>query len=328
MSKRLRIGILGAAKIAAPFAAGAALSSRAEVTAVASRDGGRAEAFAREHGVARACSYDELLADLEIDAVYVPLPNSLHAKWAIAAARAGKHVLCEKPLATSEAEARDMFAAADAAGVVLVEGFPYLFQPETLEIERLITSGAIGEVRTMYAAFGFTVNDPADIRLDPALAGGALMDAGCYPVSFARQVFGSRPIRVSAVARWIGGVDETLAATLEFAGGGIAQVSCSFATGLHRRAIIAGSSGVIDTDFHNHTARLPAPSFRLRRGSDWQTDFETVPVPRQDGFHAEVDAFVEMIERRDKRAIADRRAASLDDAWTLAALLESARNRV
>jgi len=324
VSKPLRIGILGAARIAVPFAAGAAGSTRVEVVAVASRDPARATAFARDHQLARACSYDQLLADGDIDAVYIPLPNGLHAPWAIAAARAGKHVLCEKPLATGEAEAERMFAAADASGVVLLEGFPYHFQPQTLEIERLIGSGAIGEVRSMFAAFGFTLGEPGDIRWDPALSGGSLMDAGCYPVSFARQVFGSRPTRVHAVARWQGGVDRTLAATLEFAGGGIAQVSCSFATGQHRRALIAGSAGVIETDYANHTARVAAPGFRLKRGTDWQTDFESIPVAREDGFRAEVDAFADMIAG-DRDAAAARRAASLDNAWTLAAVLASAR---
>jgi D-xylose 1-dehydrogenase (NADP+, D-xylono-1,5-lactone-forming) len=327
MSTRLRIGILGAAKIAGPFMAGARQSTRVEVTAVASREPARAEAFARQHGIARACSYDELVAAAEVDAVYVALPNHVHARWSMAAARAGKHVLCEKPLATSEAEAREMFAAARESGVVLLEAFPYFFQPQTLEIERLITSGTIGQVRTMYAAFGFTVSDPDNIRLDPALAGGALMDAGCYAVSFARLVFGSRPVRVGAVARWQGGVDRTLAGTLEYAGGGIAQVSCSFATGLHRRAIIAGSAGVIDTEYHNHTNRHDSPTFRLRLGSDWQSDFQTIPVPREDGFRLEVDAFAEMTIGGWGTTLEARTAASLDNAWTLAALLESARSQ-
>jgi predicted dehydrogenase len=320
----LRIGILGAAKIAGSFMVGAKASSRAAVVAIASRDRGRADAFARHHGIPRAYGYADLLADREVDAIYNPLPNSLHVEWSIAALRAGKHVLCEKPLAATEAEAQAMFAAADAHGVLLVEAFPYMFQPQTLEIERLIASGAIGEVRTMFAAFGFTMADPANIRLDAQLGGGALMDAGCYPVSLARQVFGTRPVRVTAIARWHGGVDQTLATTLEYPGGGIAQISCSFATAVHRRAIIAGTGGVIDTDYHNHTDRVSAPSFRLKRGADWQADYETLPVPSKNGFRVELDAFADMIEREDRPAERARRAASLDNAWTLAAILDSA----
>jgi predicted dehydrogenase len=321
----LRIGILGAAKIAGSFMVGAKASSRVEVVAVASRDPARGEAFARAHGIARACSYDELIAARDIDAIYNPLPNSLHAAWSIAAARAGKHVLCEKPLATSEAEAQAMFAAADDQGVVLVEAFPYMFQPQTLEIEHLIASGAIGHVRTMFAAFGFTVADAGNIRLDARLGGGALMDAGCYPVSFVRQVFGTRPVHVAATARWIDGIDQTLAATLEFVGGGIAQISCSFTTAVHRRAIIAGTTGVIETDYHNHTDRAPAPSYRIKRGADWQADFETVPVPVENGFRVEIDAFADLLARDDRAAVRARRAASLDNAWTLAAILDRAR---
>jgi predicted dehydrogenase len=321
----LRVGILGAAKIAGSFMIGAKASSRIEVVAIASRDRARGEAFARAHGIARACSYDELLAARDVDAIYNALPNSLHAAWSIACARAGKHVLCEKPLATSEAEAELMFAAADAHGSMLIEAFPYLFQPQTLEIERLIASGAIGDVRLMFATFGFTVAGAGNIRLDAALGGGALLDAGCYPVSFARQVFGHRPERVAATARWVGGVDQTLAATLEYPGGGIAQISCSFATGVHRRAIIAGAAGVIETDYHNHTDRAPAPSYRIKRGADAQAEFETVPVPSENGFRVEIDAFADLLARNDRAAERARRAASLDNAWTLATILDRAR---
>jgi xylose dehydrogenase (NAD/NADP) len=321
----LRIGILGAAKIAGSFMVGAKASSRAAVVAIASRDRGRAEAFARQHDIPRAYSYADLLAGGEVDAIYNPLPNALHAEWSIAAARAGKHVLCEKPLAASEHEAEAMFAAADANRIVLVEAFPYMFQPQTLEIEQLIASGAIGEVRTMFAAFGFTVTDPANIRLDARLGGGALMDAGCYPVSFARQVFRARPTRVTAIARWASGVDQTLAAALEYPGGGIAQISCSFGTAVHRRAIIAGTTGVIDTDYHNHTDRIAAPGYRIKRSADWQADFETIPVATENGFRVELDAFVDLIERDDRAAIQARRTASLDNAWTLATILDAAR---
>jgi len=321
----LRIGILGAAKIAGSFMVGAKASSRVAVVAVASRDRARAEAFARHHDIPRFYGYAELLADREVDAIYNPLPNSLHREWSIAAARAGKHVLCEKPLAGNLADAEAMFAAADAHRIVLVEAFPYMFQPQTLEIERLIASGAIGEVRTMFAAFGFTVAEPGNIRLDARLGGGALMDAGCYPVSFARQVFGARPSRVTATARWHSGVDQTLATTLEYPGGGIAQISCSFTTAVHRRAIIAGTTGIIDTDYHNHTDRIPGPSFRLKRSADWQADYETIPVPSENGFRLELDAFADIIERDDRAAVRARRAASLDNAWTLAAILAAAR---
>jgi xylose dehydrogenase (NAD/NADP) len=325
MSK-LRIGILGAARIATPFIAGAKLSSRAEVVAVASRDVGRAKIFADTHGVPHALTYEQLLAAKEIDAVYIPLPNSLHARWSIAAARAGKHVLCEKPLALSEAEAIEMFSAADAAGVVLLEGYPFLFQPQTLEIQRRIQAGEIGRVQTIFATCGFTLSKSDDFRFDPGMGGGALLDAGCYPVSLIRQITGARPIRVTATARWHRGVDQTLAATLEFSSGTIAQVSCSFASGLVRTAVIAGSDGIIETDYSNHTIRSAAPSFSLRRGSDWRGPSESIAVPREDGFRLEIEAFAAMIDGSEREQQPARRAASIDIAWTLETILARARH--
>jgi predicted dehydrogenase len=327
----LRIGILGAARIAASFMVGAKLSPRIEVVAVGCRDRARGDAFAAKHGIARACTYDELIADRGIDAIYNPLPNGLHAPWSIAAARAGKHVLCEKPLALSEPEAHTMYAAADAANVVLLEAFPYMFQPQTLEIERRIAAGEIGEVLTMQGAFGFAMrarDKREECRLDPALGGGAMFDVGCYPMSFARQIFGARPVRVAASARWVDGTDRTLVANLEYPDGGLAQISCSFASAGHRRALIVGTAGTIETDFANHTDREPAPSFKLKRSTDHLAPVEAVAVPREDGFRLEIEAFVDLIERAargDHTAERARRTASLDNAWTTTAILDAAR---
>lgn len=320
----LRIGILGAARIADAFVAGARLSGKVEIAAVASRDANRAESFARAHDISRSLSYEQLLAASDIDAVYIPLPHHLHAHWSIAAIRAGKHVLCEKPLALSEGEAIAMFEAAEAAGVILLEAYPYLYQPLMKEIERIIAAGTIGHIQSIHAACGFTLNNPSDFRLDPHMGGGALFDVGCYAVSFIRQIAGTRPIRVSAVANWQGGIDQTLAATLEFASGLIAQVSCSMATGLHRFAVIAGSAGTVETDYPNHTIRFATPHFRVRRGSDWRIQTESISAPREDGFHMEVDAFVEMIRGGDTSFQA-RRVASIDNAWSLATILDAAR---
>jgi len=172
----LRIGILGAANIARSFVAGVKPSERVTVSAVASRDAEKARAFAREFSVARHFgSYETLLADREIDAVYIPLPNSLHAEWSIRAAGAGKHVLCEKPLSATAGEARAMFDAARRHGVHLVEGYPYRAQPQTLKLRELLDAGVIGEVRLIQASFGFTLGAGENIRLSPQLAGGALM---------------------------------------------------------------------------------------------------------------------------------------------------------
>ncbi len=320
----LRIGILGAARIAGSFMVGAKEVPSVEVVAVASRDRARGEAFARDHGIGRVCSYQELIDGSDVDAIYNPLPNALHAQWSIAAATAGKHVLCEKPLALSEPEAASMFAAAESRGVVLLEAFPYMFQPQTLEIERRVRNGEIGELRTMFATFGFTIADAGNIRLDPTLGGGALWDAGCYPVSFVRQIFGARPRRITAAAQWTAGTDRTLVATLEHENGAFAQISCSFGTAVHRRAIIAGSTGVIETDYHNHTDRESEPSYRIKRSVDWQAPYETVPVPRENGFRVQLAAFARILATGERAEVEARKRASLDNAWTLSTILQCA----
>jgi predicted dehydrogenase len=315
---QLSFGVLGTARIAEAFMHAARVSSRARVTAVGSRDPDRARVFAERYGVPRACSYDDVLADPGVDAVYIPLPNSMHARWAIAAARAGKHVLCEKPLAMDEAEAVAMFGAAETAGVVLLEAFPYHFQPQTVDVVRRVNAGEIGQVRQIQAAIGFMIEDPNDIRCDPTLAGGALMDAGCYPVSLVRLLLGTRPTRVTAVAhRASSGVDLSVAATLEYEHC-LAQITCSMGTAVHRRAVIAGSTGAIETDYQNNTSRFAAPTNRIKHGTDWSVDFESVPVPRHDGFCLELEAFVDLIA--DRAGVATYRAASIDNAWTLAAI--------
>ena len=199
----LRMGVLGAANIARQFIAGVRGSALVAVECVASRDAAKGRDFAAETGVARSCaSYEALLADPAIDAVYNPLPNSLHAEWSIRAAEAGKHVLCEKPLAVTEAEARAMFAAAAAHGVILREAYPYMAQPQTVTMRRLLREGAIGRVQFVQAAIGFSLAAGPNVRLEPELGGGAVLDAGSYPVSLVRIAAGERPIRAAATARF------------------------------------------------------------------------------------------------------------------------------
>lgn len=323
----LRIGILGAARIAREFVAGVRPSTRVKVLSVASREPSRAEAFARGLGIERwHASYEALLADDGIDAVYLALPNGLHGTWAITAARAGKHVLCEKPLASHEIEGRAMFAVAAECGTVLMEGFPYQHQHQTRQLLRLVKDGAIGEVRAFQGAFGFLLADPRDVRLDPSLAGGALRDVGCYPLSLARLVFGGRPHAASAHAVWHpGGVDWTLAGTVEFEGG-LAQIACSLEVAATRQAVIAGSGGVLETDFRNHTDVGEPPKLRLRRRPGGAGAFELQPVERANGFLLEAEAFADLVESRDPEALEARKAATLDVLGAIDALLSSARS--
>ena len=323
----LRIGVLGAAKIARLFAEGVRASRKVVIAAVASRDVDRAAAFARDAGVAVVHpSYQTLLDDPEIDAIYVPLPNNLHAAWSIRAADAGKHVLCEKPLAATAAEARAVFEAARKNGVYVVEAYPYRAQPQTLKMRELLGSNAIGRLQLIQASFGFPLTDAANIRMNPSLAGGALMDAGSYPVSLVRTVAGTKPIRVFAVSRWAeSGVDLTTLATLEFPGGLLAQVSCSFATARHRHAFIAGDAGSINTTYFNDTSAAFPPVLQVKRGTGWDAQSEVIETAASNGFLAEAESFHDLVRHGWDQWVGATPDESIDIALTLDALAVSAR---
>jgi D-xylose 1-dehydrogenase (NADP+, D-xylono-1,5-lactone-forming) len=328
-SDPLRIGILGTARIARSFISGVAPSKTVEVTAIASRQADKAQRFAEQTGVQRSFgSYVGLLADPTVDAVYIPLPNSLHAEWTIRAIQAGKHVLCEKPLAATAAEARAMFAAARSQGVMLVEGFPYRSQPQTAKLQELLTAGVIGKVQTIQAAMGFTVTDPLNIRLNPTLVGGVLMDAGIYPVSLIRLVAGERPGRVYAAARWHpNGVDQTLIASVEHPSGLLAQISCSFTTAMHRQALIAGTTGILRTTFMNNPPLDRPAELQVKQGLAPDSTFETIEVPAVNGFRAEAESFERLIRHGSSHWSGATPEESLDIMMTLEAMLNSARAR-
>ncbi len=330
----VRYGILGAANIARMFTKGVAGSTLATVAAVASRDAAKGAAFAKEVGIPRHhASYEAMLADPQIEAVYIPLPNDLHAQWAIKAAAAGKHVLCEKPIAVGEADARAMFAAARTHGVHLAEAYPYMSQPQTLRLRALLAGGEIGKIQTVSAAFGFgmvspdgdPLVDPANIRLRPERAGGALLDAGTYAVSLTRIAAGERPLRAFATARWTkAGVDQTVTALLEFPSGVVAQVSTSMSTSVHRQALIVGSKGVIETGYSNHAPASGTLALRIKRGVPNTIPFETEEMPGGDGFRLEAESFAQQIRTGGGWNGASQ-AESLDIAAALAAIAESTR---
>jgi predicted dehydrogenase len=327
----LRLGILGCANIARQFARDVAPSKAVRIVAVASRSAATAAAFAADFGIPRhhGC-YADLLADPGVDAVYVPLPNSLHAPWAIEAARQGKHVLCEKPLALGLDEAREMFAVARQHKVMLLESYPWWFQPQTGDLVRVLQSGAIGRVLSVQASFGFMLGEaPGNIRLNPALGGGALLDLGSYVVSLTRLAMGTAPQRVAADVTWAAsGVDLAASATLHYADGRRSQLACAMDLAPHRHALIVGSEGAIETEFLNHTG-APGGAFgyqpsqmRVRRGA---RPFETVHSPVGSGFRFAAEAFAQVVAEEDFAAIERAAAASLDIAATLDALDASAR---
>ena len=229
----LRIGVLGAARIA-PMAllAPARRTGVAQVVAVAARDGDRARAFAARHGIgAVADDYDALLARPEVEAVYNPLPNSHHAAWTIRALAAGKHVLCEKPFAATAAEARAMADAARLHGRVLMEAFHYRYHALFEQVLAIVRGGEIGALRHVEARFVIPIVQRSDIRWRRDLAGGALMDAGCYTMSMLRHVVGGEPTVTRAAARWTrGGVDRWMRADLRFPGDVTGRLTCSLLT--------------------------------------------------------------------------------------------------
>jgi predicted dehydrogenase len=254
------------------------------------------------------------------------LPNNLHAEWSIRAVEAGKHVLSEKPLATSAADAEAMFAAARQNNVYLVEGYPYRAQPQTLRLRELLARDEIGQVRMIQASFGFLLSDAANIRLDPDLGGGALMDAGSYPASLVRMIAGKRPVRAQALVRWTeSGVDRTLVGSVEFANGVLAQIACSFAIARHRRAIIMGEAGSITTTYLNDTSAALPPILEVRRGTGWDAQQETIETSAINGFLAEAEAFYDLIAYGWERWTGSTPEESVDTMLMLEALAASAR---
>ena len=247
----LRWGVLSTAKIGIDKVIPAtAAADRCEVVAIASRDLERARVAAFELGIARAFgSYEDLLADPDVDAVYNPLPNHLHAEWTIAAARAGKHVLCEKPLATTSADAERMIQACEAEGVLLMEAFMYRLHPTWEAVTSLVASGSIGELKTVQSWFSYFNDDPGDIRNLVETGGGALYDIGCYCVNLSRMLFGAEPERVggSVLRDPVMGIDVLTSGILDF-GDVVATFTCSTRAEPDQRVHIYGTDGRISIE--------------------------------------------------------------------------------
>jgi predicted dehydrogenase len=284
VEKKLRWGVISTSNIGR-VAVNPAIqaSSNGDLLAVASRSEERARGFAEKMSIPTYYgSYDALLADESIDAVYIPLPNSMHREWTIKAAQAGKHILCEKPLALDAAECDEMESAAQAQGVKLMEAFMYRFHPQTEKVLELVRSGALGDLRMIRSAFTFRVNKPDNIRLRPDLGGGALMDVGCYCVNLSRTVTGEEPVEVRALARMgPSGVDEQLAGTLRFPSGVIAQFDCALTMERREEYEIAGTDaylkvpaaflpGTADTVIYEHRGRGEVIEHRIPGVDEYQ----------------------------------------------------------
>ena len=294
--KKIRWGILGTAHIAATAYIPAIRASRNGVLfAVASRDAAKAETFARAHGCSRwHASYEALLADPEVDAIYLPLPNGLHATWALKAAAAGKPVLVEKPLAANAAEARAMFAAHAAQGLALQEALMFRLHPLTLRVKALLDAGTIGRLRSVRASFFADIQGNDNIRLQNHLAGGALRDLGCYCVSVLRLMAGDEPDAVRAVADFSGDteIDLRMAGVLRFPNGVVGDFACGFGVPFSCDYELIGETGRMRVD-QGAMVAWPDSAFPIQV---WTAQgHEVIVVPEANHYQLMAEAFADAV---------------------------------
>jgi xylose dehydrogenase (NAD/NADP) len=317
----VRWGMLSTARINRLVLAGARKSDRVEIVAVASRDRPRADAYAREQGLERAYgSYEELLADDAIEAVYVSLPNSMHVEWSLRALEAGKHVLCEKPLTRRASEAEAAFDAAEAVGRLLMEAFMYRHHPQTRRLQALVDGGAIGELRHVRAAFAFTVDNPNNIRMLSELDGGALMDVGCYCVNASRLLAGEPEEVKGEQVLSPGGVDVRFRGTMRFGGGVTADFECGLDLPFRDELEVAGSGGSLFLDDPWH-CRTPVIERRLVNGGR-DGSSERLEIEPADSYQLQLENMTDAIRGRAAPLLG--RADAVGQARTVEELYRSA----
>ena len=297
----LRWGVLSTARILDELRPGFEASAAAELAAIGSRDAERAARYAAEHDIPTAYgSYEELLADDSLDCVYVPLPNHLHAEWTRAALEAGKHVLCEKPMTPTAAEAASLFELAEDQGLILMEAFMYRHHPKTSLLRRTIEEGRIGDPLLARLKFHFQCEDSAtDIRFRPDMAGGALRDVGCYCVSLANLLAGEAPAGVGAAARMSeSGVDELFAGTLAFESGFVADFDCGMVSPLDVGVEVIGTEGRIEVEMPWY-AHLEPLSIRV---TDGEASVE-LPAPGANAYQLEIENFCAAVQGTEEATI-------------------------
>jgi predicted dehydrogenase len=309
-------GIISTADINRKVIPGAHASPKVDLVAIASRDQARADAYAKTWEIERAYpSYDALLADPEIEAVYISLPNTLHCEWSIKALEAGKHVLCEKPLSRHVEEVEAAFDAAERTGFLLSEAFMYRHNPQTKRAKKLVDDGAIGELRLVRSTFSYSLYDHENIRLSTELEGGALMDVGCYNVSGSR-LFGGEPEKTYGEA-WFGpsGTDWVFSGTLRFPDNVIASFDCGTAMPNRDELEAIGSEGSLFLDDPWHCV---APVIELRKDGN----VERIEIEPVDSYRLEIENLSDAI--RGEAELLLGRADAVGQARTLAALHASA----
>ncbi len=331
MGEKLRWGVMGNATIARVCMIPAIGKSRNGIVhALASRSPEAAATVAADHQIPHVREgYHALVEDNAIQAIYIALPNHLHHEWTLRALAAGKHVLCEKPLACNAGQAREMAAAAAAAGRLLMEAYMYRFHPRSLRVRHLVQNGAIGPPRLIRAAFCYRMSeenlrDPVNFRMVPEMGGGALLDVGCYGVSVARWIYGEEPRRVQCEACFHpNGVDTHATAMLRFDGDRIATVEASFMAGLQQTYSVVGEKGAIDLP---HDAFIPwekDAAYTLREKDAESAD--PVRVPGADEYQLMVEHFA--TAARGDVPIACPPGDSIHNMRVLDALAQAARER-
>ena len=309
-------GIISTAHINRLVLAGARESDRVDVVAVASRDQDRAEAYAREHEIERAYgTYESLLADPDVEAVYISLPNSLHVEWSVRALEAGKHVLCEKPFDRRPDEVERAFDTAERTGRLLSEAFMYRHNPQTAKVMELVGDGAIGTLRVVRSSFSFSLGDPENVRLVADLDGGALMDVGCYCVSGSRLLAGE-PLHVyGQQVTGPTGVDVLFAAMLRFPDDVVAHFDCGFVLPGRDELEVVGSEGSLFLDDPWH-ARTPVIELRREGG------VEEIALEPANSYRLELENLSDAIEGRAELLLG--RADAVSQARAIEALYRSA----
>ncbi len=317
MTDPLRWGLLSTALINRKILKGASLSSEVTVLAVGSRDQARSIEYAREWGIPRAYgSYDALLADPDVDAIYISLPNGLHHEWTMRALASGKHVLCEKPYSRHPAEVAAAFDEAQRLGLVLSEAFMFRYNPQIQTLARLVREGQIGPLRLITSSFSWPTDAPGDVRLDPALDGGSLLDVGVYPLSVSRLLAGEPHSFTAQLVKGATDVDMTFVATLGFDGGVLAHFDSGFRLPDRSHLEVVGALGTIEVSDPWHCF---APRLLLTMQG---AEPVTVPVPIANSYQLELEEFGAAV-RKEPHALLGRVDAE-GQARAVAALLNAA----
>jgi predicted dehydrogenase len=316
LAEPLRLGLLSTARINRRILAASRNTGLVDVVAVSSRDLARAEAYGREHGIERSHgSYEGLLADEDVDAVYIALPNALHADWSRRAVEAGKHVLCEKPLTDRPDAADELFDLAERRGTVLTEAFMYRHNPQTRRLEELVRDGAIGRLQLVRTSFTFLLEREPDVRLDPELGGGSVLDLGAYCISGARLLAGEPEAVFGRQVLGPTGVDELFTGSLAFAGGVHGLFDCGLRLPFRASLEAVGTEGSVVVD---DPWLCSTPGIELRRNGG----VERIAIEEADSYLLELEDFARAVAGESLPLLG--RDDALGQARTLAALRRSA----